>query len=136
MALSSKHSLTYLPLAPTRMPRSRRRWRPSTSSRVSYLGPRCTSPLLTSPSDQVYSAEASVNDQEGLGGKLSSSDKKTLQTAIKEAKEWMEANTDASAEDLEEQQAEFSSTVQPIISSFYEGAAGGEQESYGSHDEL
>jgi heat shock protein 5 len=86
--------------------------------------------------DQVYSTESSVNDQEGLGGKLSSSDKKTIQAAIKEAKEWMESNPDATAEDLEERQAEFSSTVQPIISSFYEGAAGGEQETYGSHDEL
>lgn len=86
--------------------------------------------------DQVYSTESSVNDQEGLGGKLSSSDKKTLQAAIKEAKEWMEANIDATAEDLEERQAEFSSTVQPIISSFYEGAQGSEQETYGSHDEL
>ncbi|GHJ85133.1 hypothetical protein NliqN6_1535 [Naganishia liquefaciens] len=86
--------------------------------------------------NQVYSTESSVNDQEGLGGKLSSSDKKTLQAAIKEAKEWMEANIDATAEDLEERQAEFSSTVQPIISSFYEGAQGSEQETYGSHDEL
>ncbi|KAJ9114175.1 hypothetical protein QFC20_001691 [Naganishia adeliensis] len=86
--------------------------------------------------NQVYGAESSVNDQEGLGGKLSSSDKKIIQAAIKEAKEWMESNPDASAEDLEERQAEFSSTVQPIISSFYEGAAGGEQETYGSHDEL
>ncbi|KAI5452986.1 ATPase with role in protein import into the ER [Naganishia albida] len=86
--------------------------------------------------NQVYSTESSVNDQEGLGGKLSSSDKKTMQAAIKEAKEWMESNPDATAEDLEERQAEFSSTVQPIISSFYEGAAGGEQETYGSHDEL
>ncbi|KAJ9118816.1 hypothetical protein QFC24_006015 [Naganishia onofrii] len=86
--------------------------------------------------NQIYASESSVNDQEGLGAKLSSSDKKTIQAAIKEAKEWIESNPDATAEDLEERQAEFSSTVQPIISSFYEGAAGGDQESYGSHDEL
>ncbi|KAJ9117510.1 hypothetical protein QFC22_004360 [Naganishia vaughanmartiniae] len=86
--------------------------------------------------NQIYASESSVNDQEGLGGKLSSSDKKTIQTAVKEAKEWLESNPDATAEDLEERQGEFTSTVQPIISSFYEGAAGGDQESYGSHDEL
>ncbi|KAJ9114174.1 hypothetical protein QFC20_001690 [Naganishia adeliensis] len=85
---------------------------------------------------QVYSAENSVNDQEGLGGKLSSSDKKTLQAAIKEAKEWLESNLDTTTDDLDERQAEFSSTVQPIISSFYEGTAGNEQEAYGNHDEL
>jgi heat shock protein 5 len=86
--------------------------------------------------DQVYSAESSVNDQESLGGKLSSSDKETMQATIKEAKAWMESNPDATAEDLEERQAEFSSTVQPIISSLLQGAAGGEKETYGSHDEL
>ncbi|KAJ9098149.1 hypothetical protein QFC21_004478 [Naganishia friedmannii] len=86
--------------------------------------------------NQIYASESSANDQEGLGAKLSSSDKKTIQTAVKEAKEWLESNPDATAEDLEERQAEFSSTVQPIISSVYEGAAGGDQESYGSHDEL
>jgi heat shock protein 5 len=121
-----------------RMPSRRRRLKPSTSSRVSLLG-RISSRSRSSLAslDQVYSAEASANDQEGLGGKLSSSDKKTIQTAVKEAKEWMEANgNDATAEDLEERQAEFSSTVQPIISSFYENAAGSEQETYGSHDEL
>lgn len=84
----------------------------------------------------MYSAENSVNDQEGLGGKLSSSDKKTLQAAIKEAKEWLESNLDTTTDDLDERQAEFSSTVQPIISSFYEGTAGNEQEAYGNHDEL
>lgn len=118
------------------MPKSRRRWKPSTSSRVGLFLPLHVATTDILPLDQVYGAEASVNDQEGLGGKLSSSDKKTIQTAIKEAKEWMEANGDATAEDLEERQAEFSSTVQPIISSFYEGAAGSEQETYGSHDEL
>lgn len=86
--------------------------------------------------DHVYSTESSVNDQEGIGGKLSNSDQKTIQAAIKEAKEWMESNSHATAENLEERQAEFFSTVQPIISSFYEGAAGSEQETYGNHDEL
>jgi hypothetical protein len=47
---------------------------------------------------------------------------------MKEAKQWMEANPDAAAEDLEVRQVEFSSTGQPIISSIFEGVAGGEQE--------
>ncbi|KAI5452924.1 ATPase with role in protein import into the ER [Naganishia albida] len=67
--------------------------------------------------NQVNSTESSVNEQEGLGGKLSSSDKKTMLAAVKDAKECMESNTDVSAEDLEERQAEF-------------------LETYGSHDEL
>jgi hypothetical protein len=50
----------------------------------------------------------------------------------------MESNgQEASAEDFEDQLAEFQAIAQPIIAGLYGSAGGaGGQESYGSHDEL
>jgi heat shock protein 5 len=91
---------------------------------------------LNSLQNTIFSAESSVKDTEGLGGKISSEDKKTILDAVAEKKEWLEANgQDASAEDFEDQLSEFQSIVQPIFAGTYGSASGG-QETYGSHDEL
>jgi heat shock protein 5 len=50
-------------------------------------------------------------DQEGMGGKISADDKKTILAAIKEKNDWMEEHRDAEAEDYEEQLSEFQATV-------------------------
>lgn len=85
----------------------------------------------------VFQMESSLKDTEGLGSKLDASDKKTIQAAIKEKKEWLDANqATATSEEFEEQTAEFQGVVSPIVSKMYGGAAGDSQDSYGSHDEL
>jgi len=61
--------------------------------------------------DFVYSMQSQMADQEGMGGKLSSEDKKTILAAIKEKNDWMEENKDAEAEDYEEQLSELQATV-------------------------
>lgn len=92
---------------------------------------------LNALQNTVYQMESSLKDEEGLGSKLDASDKKTIQSAIKEKKDWLDANqASATAEDFEEQAAEFQSVIAPIMSNMYGGAAGGDQQAYGSHDEL
>jgi heat shock protein 5 len=61
---------------------------------------------LNSLSSFVYGLKTQLGDQEGLGGKISDEDKKTILAAVKEATEWIDANgSGASVEDLEEKLA-------------------------------
>lgn len=83
----------------------------------------------------VWSLKSQVADAEGLGGKLSDGDKKTILGAVKEATEWVEINGQtATGEELDEKLAEVQAIVQPITSQLYEGGANGEEPP--SHDEL
>jgi len=103
---------------------------------------------LNSLSGFVFGLKSQLGDQEGLGGKISDEDKKTILAAVKETSDWIDANGQtASAEDLEEKLSEVQSVVNPITSKLYAGGAGGPQ-SHGpgaddeefdegrSHDEL
>jgi hypothetical protein len=61
---------------------------------------------LNSLSSFVYGLRTQVGDEEGLGGKISDEDKKTILSTIKEATEWIDDNSQsASVEDLEEKLA-------------------------------
>ena len=58
---------------------------------------------LNSLSSFVYGLKTQLNDQEGLGGKISDNDKTSLLATIKETTEWIDENgSSASVEDLEE----------------------------------
>jgi heat shock protein 5 len=61
--------------------------------------------------DFVFSLKNQVNDSEGMGGKISSDDKETILSAIKEKTEWLEEHTDAEAEDYEDQLSELQAAV-------------------------
>ena len=61
---------------------------------------------LNSLSSFVYGLKTQLNDQEGLGGKISDNDKTTITSTIKEATDWIDENgSSASVEDLEEKLA-------------------------------
>ena len=61
---------------------------------------------LNSLSAFVYGLKTQLADQEGLGGKISDDDKKTLLATIKETTDWIDENgSSASVEDLEEKLA-------------------------------
>ena len=82
----------------------------------------------------IYSLKAQLSDQEGLGGKLESSDKKQIEDEIKKAQEWVDDNgATASAEDFDEQREALQAAVAPITAKIYSGGAGGDDF---SHDEL
>jgi len=92
---------------------------------------------LNSLQNVVWGLKSQVSDAEGLGGKLSDDDKKTILAAIKEATEWVESNGQtATSEELDEKLSELQAIVQPITSKFSEGGASGGGEEPPSHDEL
>ncbi|KAF8310775.1 heat shock protein 70 [Clavulina sp. PMI_390] len=87
---------------------------------------------LNALQNYVWSLKSQVSDAEGLGGKLSDSDKKDILAAVTEATEWVEANgQSATSEELDEKLAEVQAVVQPITSKLYEGG-----DAPPSHDEL
>ncbi|KAJ4481058.1 heat shock protein 70 family [Lentinula aciculospora] len=97
---------------------------------------------LNSLSSFVYGLRTQVNDEEGMGGKISAEDKKTLLATIKETTEWIDENgTSATSEDLEEKLAEVQGIVNPITTKMYNGAGGpsgddDDEEATRDHDEL
>jgi heat shock protein 5 len=62
------------------------------------------------------------DDEKGLGDKLGESDKKELEETIEEAIEWLEENTEAEKEDLDDKQKEVEKIVNPIMKELYQGA--------------
>ncbi|OLL26648.1 glucose-regulated [Neolecta irregularis DAH-3] len=86
----------------------------------------------------AYSLKAQVNDEEGLGGKISAEDKEAIQNAVKTAIEWLDEHGSSGAkEDFEEQKEALSSVAYPITSKLYEAAGGSESDEEPSgHDEL
>ncbi|KAJ4500621.1 heat shock protein 70 family [Lentinula lateritia] len=87
---------------------------------------------LNSLSTFVYGLRTQVNDEEGMGGKISAEDKKTLLATIKETTEWIDENgVSATAEDLEEKLAEVQGIVNPITTKMYSGGG----PSYGEDDD-
>lgn len=89
----------------------------------------------------AYSLKNQIKDEEKLGGKLSEEEKETIEKAVDEQIEWLDANQDAEKADFEEHKKELEEIVQPIVNKLYEGAEGaapgGEEEDYDEdHDEL
>ncbi|TFY70810.1 hypothetical protein EVG20_g2191 [Dentipellis fragilis] len=104
---------------------------------------------LNSLSSFVYGLKTQLGDQEGLGGKISDEDRKTLLSVTKETTDWIDGpGADATADELEEKLNEVQAVVNPITAKLYENAGAGaggsshapgpddEQEPFHSHDEL
>ena len=87
----------------------------------------------------AYSLKTQIADKEKLGGKLSDEDKDTIESAVTEQIEWLDANQDAEAEDYQEHKKALEEIVQPIISKLYGDAGAGApppEEDYDERDEL
>ncbi|KAH7333734.1 heat shock protein 70 [Rhizoctonia solani] len=83
----------------------------------------------------VWGLKSQLGDQEGLGGKISDEDKKTILATVKETTDWIEENGQtATSEDLEEKLQEVQAVVNPITGKLYGSGSGSEGSS--SHDEL
>lgn len=86
----------------------------------------------------AFSLKAQLADEEGLGGKIESDDKKTISDAVKETIDWLDENgSSGTKEDFEEQKEKLSAVAYPITSKLYGGAGGSESagDAY-EHDEL
>lgn len=85
----------------------------------------------------AHSMKNQVNDKDGLGGKLSEDDKKTILEAVKETLEWLDMNSmTATAADFEQKKTELSNKVMPITTKLYESGKTDEGAPPNDHDEL
>jgi len=100
---------------------------------------------LNGLSSFIYGLKTQLGDSEGLGGKISDEDKKTLLALAKETTDWIDVEAaTATAEELEEKLSEVQAVVNPITSKMYESQGSGgygadeddEPEPFYSHDEL
>ncbi|GJW25587.1 luminal binding protein [Tanacetum coccineum] len=90
----------------------------------------------------IYNMKSQINDKDKLADKLEEDEKEKIETATKEALEWMEDNQSAEKEDYDEKLKEVETVYNQIITAVYErsgGAPGGGSESTEDgedHDEL
>jgi len=91
-----------------------------------------------------YSLKTQLEDESGLGSRLSEDEKETLTEAVQDVIRWLEENVDADLDEYKAKQAEFDEIVQPILKDMYQqggpgtggsGGYGGEEGDYG-HDDL
>ena len=67
----------------------------------------------------IYTMRNTIEDKDKLADKLEEDDKSTIQDAITEAEDWLNANDDADKDALEEQMKELQRICDPIIASIY-----------------
>ncbi|KAF7634902.1 hypothetical protein Mgra_00005644 [Meloidogyne graminicola] len=72
----------------------------------------------------AYQLKNQIEDKEKLGGKLSDDEKKTIEETVDNVISWLDANREASVEELQERKKDFDSKVQPIITKLYASAGG------------
>lgn len=71
----------------------------------------------------AYSVKNSISDP-NLSGKLDSTDKTTLENAVKEALEWLDQNQQASDTEFETRRKSLEEIVNPIMIKLYQGQGG------------
>ncbi|PON92857.1 Heat shock protein 70 family [Trema orientale] len=88
----------------------------------------------------VYNMKNQINDKDKLADKLESDEKEKIETATKEALDWLDDNQSAEKEDYEEKLKEVEAVCNPIITAVYQRSGGapggGSADDDESHDEL
>jgi len=88
----------------------------------------------------IYQVKSTVEDK--AKDKIEADDKKKLLDSIKEAQEWIDDNTDATADEFNDKRKEVEDVAGPIMAKLYKdaggagGAGGGGSDDLGDHDEL
>lgn len=72
----------------------------------------------------AYGIRTTINDDK-MKDKISSSDRSTIEEAIKDVTNWLDRNESASVSDYEDKLKEVEGKCQPIIMKLYQGGAGG-----------
>lgn len=70
----------------------------------------------------VYSLRNQIEDTEKLGSKLSNEDKEKLKDLIQEKSDWLDNNSEANIDEINEQKQDFDKIVQPIMSKLYQNS--------------
>jgi heat shock protein 5 len=72
----------------------------------------------------VYQIKNAINDEEKLGKVIKPQEKETIESALKDAQEWIEGNFQATKEEFDEKYKELEGVVQPIFTKLYQQAGG------------
>ncbi|KAJ4838371.1 Luminal-binding protein 4 [Turnera subulata] len=87
----------------------------------------------------IYNMRSTINDKDKLSDKIDSDDKDKIETALKEALEWLEDNQNAEKDDYEEKLKEVEGVCNPVIKQVYEksgGSTAADSEDEEQNDEL
>jgi len=87
----------------------------------------------------IYQIKSTVEDK--AKDKVSEDDKKKVLDAVKEVQEWVDENSDATADEYNDKRKEIEDVAGPIMAKLYQagggaGGAGGAGDDLGDHDEL
>merc|ERR1712146_460513 len=82
----------------------------------------------------IYQMKNSVEDKQKLADKISEEDKSAIQDALTDAQDWLNANSDAEKDDLEDKLKELQAVCDPVISTLYQGM-GGQGQDFDDDDE-
>eukprot|EP00898_Chlorokybus_atmophyticus_P002387 jgi/Chlat1/3149/Chrsp21S03378 len=89
-----------------------------------------------------YNMKNTINDSDKLGDKIGEDDKEAIESAVKEALDWLDDNQSAEKEDYDDKLKEVEKTCNPIITKIYQAAGGpgaggdAEEDEDLDHDEL
>jgi heat shock protein 5 len=88
----------------------------------------------------AYQIRNTINDEEKVGDKITAEDKEALETAIKDAIDFIESNPNASKEEFDEKYKDLEKVSHPIFTKLYGQAGGapggGYSDEMPTHDEL
>merc|ERR550514_705534 len=70
-----------------------------------------------------YSMRNSINDEK-MKDKIEAADRETIETAIKETTDWLDANQSAEKDEYDAKQKELEAICNPIMMKLYQGAGG------------
>eukprot|EP00249_Psilotum_nudum_P017242 c26230_g1_i1 orf=155-2158(+) len=84
----------------------------------------------------VYNMKNTINDKDKLADKVELDDKEKIETALKEALDWLDDNQGAEKEDFEEKLKEVEGVCNPIITKVYQSSGSPSSEDEEDHDEL
>lgn len=80
----------------------------------------------------IYNMRSTIGDKDKLADKVDSDDKEKIESALKEALEWLDDNQNAEKEDFDEKLKEVEEVCNPVIKQVYEKSGGS---STGAEDE-
>jgi len=83
----------------------------------------------------MKSAVEGSGEKKGLAEKMDEDEKETVDEAVRDGQEWLSANTEADAEEIQEKQKEIEGICSPIVSKYHQGGGGGGGEEGGDDDE-
>ena len=80
----------------------------------------------------IYNMRSTIGDKDKMADKIDSDDKEKIESALKEALEWLDDNQNAEKEDFDEKLKEVEEVCNPVIKQVYEKSGGS---STGAEDE-